>query len=151
MLVNTCILSYEETVVLFGRRHSAGTKRRSQVTGHSSQVTGHRSQVTGHRSQVTGHGSQVTGHRKCNKKVRHSAGLFMFVYLFHFRTSQSGICVASTMLPVVLRVKELKLHIVLELEEFFLSFGFLETSKRCFNLRSTRRNLDWGSERRMLC
>ena len=77
-----------------------------------------------------------------NKKVRHSAGLFMFVYLFHFRTSQSGICVASTMLPVVLRVKELKLHIVLELEEFFLSFGFLETSKRCFNLRSTRRNLD---------
>ena len=27
--------------------------------------------------------SQVTGYRKCNKKVRHPAGPFMFIYLFH--------------------------------------------------------------------
>ena len=79
---------------------------------------------TKRRSQVTGHRSQVTGHRKCNKKVRHC-------FIDH-----ASRCYKSK------RTKYQKLHIVLELEEFFLSFGFLETSKRCFNLRSTRRNLD---------
>ena len=62
---------------------SAGTKRRSQVTG-----PGHRSQVqvTGHRSQVTGHRSQVT--ENATKKLD---------------------TVSSTMLPVVIRVKELNI------------------------------------------
>ena len=58
---------------------SIAGRYKTQVTGHRSQVTGHRSQVTGHRLQVTGHRSQ-----KMQQKVRHSAGLFMFIYLFHF-------------------------------------------------------------------
>ena len=46
----------------FKFRVTAGTKRRSQV--------------------------QVTGHRKFNNKVKHSEGLFMFIYLFHFWVHQ---------------------------------------------------------------
>ena len=36
-----------------------------------------------YKTQVTGHRSQVT--ENAIKKVRHSAGLFVFIYLFHFR------------------------------------------------------------------
>ena len=42
---------------------------------------------------------------KCNKKGWYSPRLFMFIYLFHIWLS--GICLALTMLPVILRVKEL--------------------------------------------
>ena len=96
------------------------TGHRSQVTGHRSPVTGHRSQVTGHRSQITGHRSQVTGHRlqKMQQKVRHCWAFYVYLFVSFPVTSQSGICLALTMLPVVLRVKE-----------------------RCF---CPRRNLDWG-------
>ena len=59
---------------------------KTQVTGHRSQVTGHRSQVTGYRSQVTGHRSQVTEN-----------------------AIQKLDTVSSTMLPVVIRVKELNI------------------------------------------
>ena len=76
---------------------AAGTKRRSQVTD-----PGHRS-----RSKVTGHRSQVTENAK---KVRHSAGLVMFIYLFVSFPVTPGICLALTMLPVVLRVKELNIE-----------------------------------------
>ena len=60
----------------------------------------------------------------------------MYLFVSFPVTSQPGICVASTMLPVVLKVKEPnieRLHIALELEEFYLPFEFLETSKRGFN------------------
>ena len=69
---------------------NAGHRSQVQVTGHRPQVTGHRSQVTVHRSQVTGHRSQVTGQVTENaiKKLD---------------------TVSSTMLPVVIRVKELNI------------------------------------------
>ena len=51
--------------------------------------------------------SQVTGHRKCNKKVRHCWACHVYLFVSFPVTSRSGICLASTMLPVVLRVKEL--------------------------------------------
>ena len=44
------------------------------------------------------------------KKVRHSAGLVMFIYLFVSFPVTPGICLALTMLPVVLRVKELNIE-----------------------------------------
>ena len=87
-----------------------------------------------YKMQVTGHRSQDTGHRKYNKKVKTLCWAFR-VYLFVSIpvTSQSGICLASTMLPVVLRVKELNGESYtlfwMELEEFFLMFGCLETWK----------------------
>ena len=68
------------------------------------QNAGHRSQITGHMSQVTGHRLQAT--ENAIKKVD-TAGFFVFIYVSFPVTSQSGICLALTMLPVVLRVKEL--------------------------------------------
>ena len=62
-------------------------KQLTQQAGVSPRNVSRQVQNAGHRSQVTGHRSQVTGHRsqKMQQKVRHSAGLFMFIYLFHFR------------------------------------------------------------------
>ena len=81
-------------------------------------------QNAGHRSQV-----QVTGRR--SQKVRHSAGLSCLFTCFI-----SGYVTIRHMFGIdhVSRgsKSKRKLHIVLELEEFLLSFGCLETSKRDF-------------------
>ena len=57
--------------------------------------------------QNAGHRSQVAGHRKCNEKVRHCWACHVYLFVSFPVTSQSGMCLASTMLPIVLRVKEL--------------------------------------------
>ena len=64
---------------------------------------------TKRRPQVTGPGLFIcfTGHRKCNKKVRHCWAFYVYLFVSFPVTSQSGICLALTMLPVVLRVKKL--------------------------------------------
>ena len=87
------LIKYNYRLANHGRYKTQVTGHRSQVIGHRSQVTGHRSQVTGYRSQVTGHRLQVTGHRS--------------------QVTENAIkkldTVSSTMLPVVIRVKELNI------------------------------------------
>ena len=124
------------------RIHS-GDKPLKCTGRYKTQVTGHRSQVTGHRSQVTGHRSQVT--ENAIKKLETLLGfLCLFICFISGYVTIRHMCSIdhASRSSKSKRTKYQKLHIVLELEEFFLSFGFLETSKRCFNLRSTRRNLD---------
>ena len=89
---------------------TAGTKRRSQVTGHRSQVTGHRLQVT----------------ENAIKKGRHCWAFYVYLFVSFPVTSQSGICLALTMLPAVLRVKEVN--------------G--ESYTLCWNLKSSFSRLD---------
>ena len=90
---------------------------KTQVTGHRSQVTGHRAQVTGHRSQVTGHRAQVIGHRK---QLRHSIRLFCFISGYATIRHMLAIDHAFRFCTESRTSKWLKLHIVLELEEFLL-------------------------------
>ena len=84
---------------------------------------------------------QVTGHRKCNKKVRHSAGLFMFIYLFHsgyiiirhmFGIDHASLCSKS---------KRTKLR------KFLLLFECPEISKRSFVFTSCKET--WNKVLRM--
>ena len=93
----------------------------------------YKTQVTGHRSQVTGHRSQVT--ENAIKKLDTLLGflcLFIcfissYITIRHmFGIDHASCCSQSK------RTKYRKLHIVVGLKEFFLSFGFLETSKRGF-------------------
>ena len=92
---------------------AAGTKRRSQITGHRSQVT-----------------------ENAIKKLDTLLGflcLFIcfisgYITIRHmFGIDHASCCSQSK------RTKYRKLHIVVGLKEFFLSFGFLETSKRGFS------------------
>ena len=76
--------------------------------------------------QNTGHRSQVAGHRKCIKKGRHCWAFYVYLFVSFPVTSQSGICLALTMLPVVLRVRELN--------------G--ESYTLCWNLKSSFSRLD---------
>ena len=97
--------------------------------------------TAGHWSQV-----QVTGRR--SQKVRHSAGLFMFIYSFHFRLRHNQAYVWHRPCFPCSKSKR-KLHIVLELEEFLLSFGCLETSKR--DLVIAPREKTWNEVLRGKC
>ena len=85
-------------------------------------------QNAGHRSR-----SQVT--ESAIKKLDTLLGFSCSLVSFPF-TSQSGTCLASTMLPVVLGVKELNGESYtlywMELEELLLMFGCLENWKRDF-------------------
>ena len=83
---------------------------------------------------------QVTGHRKFNKKVRHSAGLFMFIYLFHsgyviirhmFGIDHASLCSKSKRTTV----------------QFLLSFKCPEISKRSFVFASCEET--WNKVLRM--
>ena len=69
-------------------------------------------------------------------------------------TSQSGTSLASTMLSVVLRVKEVNGESYtlywMELEEFLLMLGCLETWKRGFVFAPCEGNLEGGSQKKML-
>ena len=79
-----------------------------------------------YKTQVTGHRLQVTGHRKCNKNIRHSAGLFMFIYLFH-----SGYVIIRHVFGIVHASRCSKTKRT-KWQRFLLSFEYLEISKRSF-------------------
>ena len=98
-----------------------GGRYKTQVTGHRS---GHRSQVTGHRAQVTGYRAQGTGYAT----IRH---MLAIDHAFRFCTESKT-------------SKWLKYTLYWNLRSSFS--GDLET--RLF-LRSTRADLERGSERRM--
>ena len=125
----------------------AGTKRRAQVTGHRSQVTGHRSQDTGHRLQGIGHRLQGTGHRSQKtqyKQLRHSIRLFCFISGYATIRHMLAIDHAFRFCTESKTSKWLKYTLYWNLGSSFS--GDLET--RLF-LRSTRADLERGSERRM--
>ena len=87
---------------------------------------------TKRRSQVTGPGQRPVTENAI-KKLETLLGLSCLIICFisgyarlMFGIDHASRCCKSK------RTKYRKLHIILELEKFFLSFGFLETSKRGF-------------------